>query len=228
MRRILKFKKFESKSESVEGIKDYFLDICDDFDVEISSDIGNHIIEVKMKFDLSIDEFFNMMEYIKNSIFKIRSIGEFKTCDIWRRGDLRDKAWALIKSAVPTTGGNRHTRTNYLGDDDLENLDWLKTDILNSHDTEITLYHGNINKQSSEEYEKVATSVTRVIGINMLFNWLGDSKSNESIQTSYKEFRDLLKIRIEEQNKDIFDHFIELEDDFLVNVRCNLPNSVRR
>ena len=60
-----------------------------------------------------------------------------------------------------------------------------------------------------------------VLGINMLFNWLGDSKANESIETSYKEFRDLLKIRIEEQNKDIFDHFIELEDDFLVNVRCN-------
>lgn len=219
MRRILKFKKFESKSESVEGIKDYFFDICDDFDVEISSDIGDHIIEVKMKFDLSIDEFFNMMKHVKNSISKIRSIGEFKTCDVWRRGDLRDKAWALIKSAVPTTGGNRYTRTNYLGDDDLENLDWFKTDILSSHDTEITLYHNNPLTQ--EEYNKVATSVTRIIGINMLFNWLGDSKSNESIQTSYKEFRDLLKIRIEEQNKDIFDHFIELEDDFLVNVRCN-------
>lgn len=115
----------------------------------------------------------------------------------------------------------RHTRTNYLGDDDLEYLDWFKTDILSSHDTEITLYHGNINTQSSEEYRKVATSVTRVLGVNMLFNWLGDSKANESIETSYKDFRDLLKIRIEEQNKDISDHFIELEDDFLVNVRCN-------
>ena len=61
MKRLLKYKKFESKSEAVEEIKDYFLDICDDFDVEISSDIGYHIIEVKMEFDLSIDEFFDMM-----------------------------------------------------------------------------------------------------------------------------------------------------------------------
>lgn len=49
----------------------------------------------------------------------------------------------------------RHTRTNYLGDDDLEYLDWFKTDILSSHDTEITLYHGNINTQSSEGIEKL-------------------------------------------------------------------------
>ena len=55
----------------------------------------------------------------------------------------------------------------------------------------------------------------------MLFNWLGDSETNESIETSYKYFTDLLNTRIEEQNKDISDHFIELEDDFLVNVRCN-------
>jgi hypothetical protein len=86
-------------------------------------------------------------------------------------------------------------RTNYLGDDDLEYLDWFKTDILSSHDTEITLYHGNINTQSSEEYRKVATSVTRVLGVNMLFNWLGDSKANESIETSYKYFTDLLNTR---------------------------------
>lgn len=219
MKRLLKYKKFENKSEAVEEIKDYFLDICDDFDVEISSDIGDHIIKVKMEFDLSIDEFFDMMENIKNSISRIRSIGEFKTCDAWRRGNIRDKAWALIKSAVPTTGVNKHTRTNYLGDDDLENLDLFKTDILSSHDTEITLYHNN--PQSSEEYRKVATSVTRVFEIDMLFNWLGDSETNESIETSYKYFTDLLNTRIEEQNKDISDHFIELEDDFLVNVRCN-------
>ena len=130
MKRLLKYKKFENKSEAVEEIKDYFLDICDDFDVEISSDIGDHIIKVKMEFDLSIDEFFDMMENIKNSISRIRSIGEFKTCDAWRRGNIRDKAWALIKSAVPTTGVNKHTRTNYLGDDDLENLDLFKTDYI--------------------------------------------------------------------------------------------------
>ena len=106
-----------------------------------------------------------------------------------------------------------------MGDDDLENLDLFKTDILSSHDTETTLYHNN--PQSSEEYRKVATSVTRVFEIDMLFNWLGDSETNESIETSYKYFTDLLNTRIEEQNKDISDHFIELEDDFLVNVRCN-------